>query len=171
MLGHTEAPDRGVDSTMATVLDVAQYTLNQRGEITAMKLHKLVYYCQAWSIVWTGNVMFHERIWACNSGPVVRELYEAHRGRFRVDAVAGGFATNLTGDERATVDRVLSFYGDKSAQWLSDLTHIEDPWKQAWRAGTVHQRRYAEITLDSIAQYYSDSLSHLRTSMRAAPRL
>ena len=33
------------------VHDVVKYILNQTGPIPAMKLQKLVYYCQAWSLV------------------------------------------------------------------------------------------------------------------------
>ena len=35
-----------------SALDVAKYILKEHGEMTAMKLQKLVYYCQAWSLVW-----------------------------------------------------------------------------------------------------------------------
>lgn len=37
---------------MATVFDVAQYILEIKGTLAAVKLQKLVYYCQAWSLVW-----------------------------------------------------------------------------------------------------------------------
>ena len=39
---------------MASAHDVAAYILKKLGPMTAMKLQKLVYYCQAWSLVW-GN--------------------------------------------------------------------------------------------------------------------
>src|SRR6267142_182405 len=39
-------------SGAVTAHDVAAFILKQRGEMTAMKLQKLVYYCQAWSLVW-----------------------------------------------------------------------------------------------------------------------
>ena len=32
--------------------DVAVYILNKLGSCTSMKLHKLLYFCQAWSLVW-----------------------------------------------------------------------------------------------------------------------
>ena len=35
-----------------TVFDAAAYILEQSGEMTAMKLQKLVYYSQSWSLVW-----------------------------------------------------------------------------------------------------------------------
>ncbi len=37
-----------------SVLDTAKYFLHHAGEMTAMKLEKLVYYCQAWSLAWDG---------------------------------------------------------------------------------------------------------------------
>ena len=35
---------------MATALDVAKYVLEQQGPMTTLKLEKLVYYAQAWSV-------------------------------------------------------------------------------------------------------------------------
>ena len=43
---------------MAEVLDVAAYILKKQGPMTAMKLQKLVYYCQAWSLVWQSKPLF-----------------------------------------------------------------------------------------------------------------
>ena len=43
---------------MATVFDVAAYILAKRGEMTAWKLQKLVYYSQAWSLVWDQRPIF-----------------------------------------------------------------------------------------------------------------
>ena len=61
---------------MADVFDVAKYILEKQGSMTTMKLQKLVYYSQAWSIVWDEKPIFAERIEAWASGPVVRELWK-----------------------------------------------------------------------------------------------
>ena len=37
---------------MATIFDVASYILSKQGPMTTMKLEKLCYYAQAWSLVW-----------------------------------------------------------------------------------------------------------------------
>jgi uncharacterized phage-associated protein len=60
----------------------------------------------------------------------------------------------LTGDERSTIDIVLDFYGGKSAQWLSDLTHREQPWLAARRGLPDGERGSREITLSSLEEYY-----------------
>ncbi|GAA0870137.1 DUF4065 domain-containing protein [Brevundimonas basaltis] len=135
---------------MPSARDVAQHILERRGGMTAMKLQKLVYYSQAWSIVWDDNVVFPEPIEAWRNGPVVRDLWESTRGQFRVDRVPGGTAGNLSAAQQETVDRVLAAYGDKDAQWLSDLTHMEAPWQEAFARG-----QSSPISLEIMSEFYS----------------
>ena len=47
---------------MASVNDVAQYVLNRIGYTSTMKLQKLVFYSQAYSLASTGNPLFEDRI-------------------------------------------------------------------------------------------------------------
>jgi uncharacterized phage-associated protein len=140
---------------MASVHDIAAYIVAKRGRMTAMKLQKLVYYAQAWSVVWDERPLFAERIEAWANGPVVRELYDLHRGSFEVAGWPHGDAGRLSEAERSTVDTVLDFYGDRSAQWLSDLTHTEQPWLLARRGVPEGERGNREITLSSMEEYYS----------------
>ena len=141
---------------MTSVHDVAAYILRKMGPMTAMKLQKLVYYCQAWSLVWEDKPLFKARIEAWANGPVAPALYQKHRGLFKVTAWPLGDSTALEGDagEKSTIDAVLEFYGNQSSQWLSDLTHGEDPWKNA-RRGLPHGAPCKnEITTASMAEYY-----------------
>jgi uncharacterized phage-associated protein len=66
---------------MVSVHDVAVYILQKRGKMSAMKLQKLVYYARAWHMVWEDAHLFREDIEAWANGPVVRELYNVHRGK------------------------------------------------------------------------------------------
>lgn len=139
---------------MANVFDVAAYILSRRSPMTAMKLQKLVYYCQAWSLVWDEAPLFSERIEAWANGPVVRELYEVHRGMFRVQQLPLGNPEALTAEQRETVDAVLKFYGDKPSQWLSDLTHQEAPWREARKGYASGEYCDNEITTSAMAEFY-----------------
>ncbi len=47
---------------MATCFDVAKYILTKMGKLSTVKLQKLVYYAQAWSLVWDDEPLFNERI-------------------------------------------------------------------------------------------------------------
>ena len=140
---------------MASVFDVAQYILQKQGRITAMTLQKLVYYSQAWSLVWDEEPLFEEKIEAWSNGPVVRKLFNSHRGCFLVSKIPKGDPSKLTTTQKETIDAVLDFYGHRTAQWLCDLTHMEDPWRQA-REGVPEGRQCDnEITHSMMHEYYA----------------
>lgn len=139
---------------MATIDDVAKYIIKKMGTITAMKLQKLVYYSQAWSLVWDEKPLFKARIEAWANGPVAPSLYDEHRGSFKVSSWPRGDTKNLTQDEKDTIDSVLEYYGNKTSQWLSDLTHQESPWKEARRGLMPGQRGSEVISHASMAEYY-----------------
>ena len=140
---------------MITVQDVAAYILSKKSPVTAMKLQKLCYYAQAWSLVWDDRPLFSDRIEAWANGPVAPALYARHRGQFEViGSEIGGDAPVLTEDERDTVDAVLEHYGDKSSQWLGELVHQERPWKDARHGLHPGERGETEITHAAMAEYY-----------------
>ena len=152
----TEGSTQRTGEAAVSVHDVAAYILSKQSPMSAMKLQKLTYYCQAWSLVWDDRPMFPEPIQAWANGPVVPALWERHRGRFNLDRQwAIGDPGRLDEDARETVDVILRDYGDKSAQWLSDLTHAERPWAEARRGMAAGDRGSAEITQLALADYYS----------------
>ncbi len=138
----------------ASVFDVAKYILSKKGPITAVKLQKLVYYSQVWSLVWDERPLFSERIEAWTYGPVVPKLYQQHRGQWLISKIRGS-VSNLDWVAKETIDEVLAYYGDKTSVWLSDLSHMEAPWRDA--RGTLHNDAHSgeEITLEAILEYYS----------------
>jgi uncharacterized phage-associated protein len=152
ILMELRAPREG--ETMASVHDVAAYILKNRGPMSAMKLQKLAYYSQAWSLVWDERPLFAERIEAWANGPVAPALYDKHRGSFNVQAWPYGNPDALDGAAQATVNIVLAGYGDKDPQWLSDLSHLEAPWKNARRSLAPGERCSEEITPAALAEYY-----------------
>lgn len=142
---------------MATVHDVAAYILQKQGGMSAMKLQKLVYYAQAWTLAWLDRPLFAERIEAWANGPVVPALWPHHRGKFAVTPPWPlGSPEALTADEKGAIDRVLDFYGDKSPQWLSDLTHMERPWREARGNLSEDTPSGAVIAVELMADYYSN---------------
>lgn len=137
------------------IFDIANYILSQTGQISTMKLQKLVYYCHAWSLVWDDKPLFQNRIEAWANGPVVADLYNAHRGMYEVVRFRGGDASKITGDTKNTIDSVLETYSDKSAKWLIDLTHLESPWQDARKDLAPTDRGNNVITNEAIFEYYS----------------
>lgn len=144
---------------MLNVFDVASYIVEELGTVTTMKLQKLVYYCQAWSLAWDEDVLFPEKFQAWANGPVCKELFDLHKGLFTINSSAM-FNQKLSGndftqDQKDTIDSVIEYYGDKSPTWLSDLTHSELPWIEA--RGDCQEGAYCSncISEDTMQQYYA----------------
>lgn len=141
---------------MASVLDVAKYILDTLGEMTTMKLQKLVYYCQAWSLGWDEIPLFDEDFEAWANGPVCPKLFERHRGQFSVDNSLFSDLPpyNFTDEEKETMDTVLDYYGNKAPHWLSELTHKEAPWREARKGYPDGASCSRVVTKESMLQYY-----------------
>lgn len=144
-----------VTEMAVSVFDVVKYILQKQGPVTAMKLQKLVYYCQAWSLVWDEQPLFKEKIEAWQNGPVVRELFAEYKGCYSVSSCGKGKISNLEDFQKETIDSVLKYYGAKSPQWLSDLTHMEKPWQKARRGISDGAHASVEIPLAEMEEYYS----------------
>lgn len=141
---------------MANVFTTAKYILDTKGSMSAMKLQKLCYYCQAWSLVWDDKELFPEDFQAWANGPVCVELFHHTQGSFTVNASdeADRVDGELDANQKDTVNKVLDYYAQHDAQWLSRLTHMEKPWNDA-RQG-VHPGEGCNniITKASMAEYY-----------------
>lgn len=144
-------------SPSVSAMDVAAYILKIIGHCTTMKLHKLLYYSQAWSLVWDECPLFNDRIEAWANGPVVPKVFRYHRGLY--DVSSENFLTGnpncLSQTQKDTINSVLNFYGKKSAQWLINLTHSEDPWIDARKGLEPMERGHRIISNAAMAEYYS----------------
>lgn len=129
---------------MTTATDVAELIKSKMPGVDKLKLQKLVYYTQAWSLAWRRAPMFNDPIEAWRHGPVVRDVYEGKPGD----------ASRVQGDELTVVDVVLAHYGTHSGAWLRDLTHREPPWRDARKGLSPEQRSNRQIPLDSLRAFY-----------------
>ncbi|ASN40957.1 hypothetical protein CGQ24_07455 [Arthrobacter sp. 7749] len=140
---------------MATVHDVAAYILSRvDGRISTMKLQKLCYYSQGWSLAWDERPLFNARIEAWANGPVITELYREHRGNFSVTEWPKGDASALSENEVETIEAVLDGYQHLTGQQLSDLTHAERPWLTARNGIPNGARCQDEVSLDTMQDFF-----------------
>ena len=146
---------------MATVHDVAAYILSKQGEMTTMKLEKLLYYCQGWSLAWDGVPLFEDELQAWANGPVCYATFRKHKGHFTVASWPSGNPDALTADGKETVDAVLDAYGSLSGQQLSDKTHHERPWLEARGDTKPGEPCRMPLSLDTMQDYFGglDQLS------------
>lgn len=122
--------------------------------MTSYKLQKLVYYAQAVHLASSDERLFGDRIEAWRDGPCTPALYERHRQRYLVETVAGD-PSRLDADEMNSIRRALVYYGNQSAEWLVNQTHLEDPWHDARRGAPDHSQGRNEISVEAIRDFYA----------------
>ena len=141
---------------MANVFDAAQYILYKMGRMSTWKLQKLCYYSQAWHFTWTETPLFQEDFQAWTNGPVCPELFYAHQGKFMIDEndLEAGDMSELTEDEKESIDIVLERYGGREPYDLREQSHSEPPWKNA--RGNMPETAKCQnvITKESMGEYY-----------------
>lgn len=141
---------------MASVFDVAKYILNKKRRMSTWKLQKLCYYSQAWSLAWTETPLFEEDFGAWKNGPVCRELFCEHKGRFFVseDDLAKGDYNRLNSDQKETIDIVLRDYGNMEPFELRELSHSEEPWINARKGIADDESCNNVISKSSMGNFY-----------------
>ena len=148
---------------MASVLDVAKAVLDVSGPVTTMKLEKLVYYCQALSIVKCGHTIFPEQMEAWVNGPVAPALFKAHAKRYVVTALdfdGVGDSSKLSPSDQEVVRTVVGKLGGLSGEELRELSHVEAPWRDARGDASAHERCNNVIPTAAMAAYYSANRSN-----------
>jgi uncharacterized phage-associated protein len=139
--------------------------------ISPMKMQKLAYIAQGYSLVETGEPLFDELFEAWQFGPVLPSLYhecKVYRNGSVTDYLRDvdlhtsqySAAPLPTGDE--AVDQIIDFvwhqYGKQNAVALSDWTHAKGgPWYTVTKGGTEILRN-KDIPNDLINDYFRENL-------------
>lgn len=145
---------------MANVFDVAKYILTEIGDMSTMKLQKLCYYSLVESIKKNpAKPLFREKFEAWANGPVCRELFDIHKGKFSINKAMIPnklLSRNFTSEDAKIISYVIEEYGRFTGAELSEKTHSENPWKIA-RAGYLPAENCRiEITNKDIYEFYKN---------------
>jgi uncharacterized phage-associated protein len=146
--------------TMASALDVAKWFLStidrESGDsITNLKLQKLIYYAQAWSLVMLKRPLFSEPIEAWAHGPAVDVVFQEYKA-FSFNAIPlPDSIPAFTPEEIRLLQDIYEVYGEKTAKALENLTHDEEPWRTARGNLPPEARSRKEISHESMFDYYS----------------
>ena len=144
-------------SKQVDAIELAKYVIVKMAEkgkkINHLKLQKLLYYVQAWHLVYTNEPLISENFEAWLHGPVVRKVWDYYK-KYSVmfDDLPCEEVDNieLTEEQKEIIDDVLDEYGDKTGYYLECLTHVEQPWKEARQQG-----ENTPISLSTMIEYYS----------------
>lgn len=135
---------RGNAMPNLSAADVADYLLAQMCEecgdtISNLKLQKLLYYAQGFSLAETGKPLFPEPIKAWQHGPVVPSVYGNYKthGSGSIPKPQGVSFDKFSEAERSLLDEVYKVFGQFSAWKLRNMTHEEPPWRTTPRDETI----------------------------------
>lgn len=149
--------------------DVADEIRRLKPNVGDTALQKLLYYAQGWHLAFTGEPMFAEAVMAWDMGPVVAELWaDQKHGRPRPTP------SELDDRARSTIEHVLRKYGSLTARDLVNLTHQEQPWRDAYRLRSRLLRQHVAITHEAMERFFEqdDELVPLREeAARLADRM
>jgi len=141
---------------MSSAHDLAAYILQKQGPLTAMKLQKLCFFSQAFSLGLFNEPLFSEEIEAWVDGPIVRALWNRHAGGHTIKQWNGN-PVAIPEDKQPFIDTVLYFYGEMPAQELSNLTHEGQPWLDARKGLRPNEPGSRVISHDAMRHFYRQS--------------
>lgn len=133
---------------------------DKKASLTHKKLQKLLYYAQAWSLVFNDRKLFNEPIEAWVHGPVVPSLYHNFKqfGYSRFEIKDGVSEPQLKDEDQNVIDSVWSTYGKYDADYLEMLTHSEEPWINAREGVGSFESCKNEISLTDMKDFYGRKL-------------
>lgn len=145
-----------------TALDVAAWFLANPAlidgeKITHLKLQKLVYYAQGWSLALLGTPLFDEELEAWAHGPVARSLYRAFapHGWDYLAPIPDRAIVEFGEQKVALLKEVAESYGSYSAKRLEHMSHQDEPWISARGNLPPEARSNAVIDKSSMAAYFT----------------
>ena len=136
---------------MLAALDVAKHLIRVGYDpenpmdsvwICPLRLQKLLYYCQGWSLALLGRKLFDEPLQAWVEGPVVRSVYDRFSGTrspISPEAIEEP-DVSLSMTEAALVEMVWKEYSRFTPKELVARTHNEPAWSEA-RGGLLPTER------------------------------
>jgi uncharacterized phage-associated protein len=125
--------------------------------LTHLRLQKLLYYVQGWSLGLRNEPAFEGRIEAWAHGPVVREIYPVFAD-FGKNPINPDEYENpsLDGVEAEFIAEVWEAYKPYSSSSLREMTHNERPWIVARGSCSPTDKCETEITHAMLREFFKE---------------
>lgn len=131
--------------------------------LTPMKLQKLLYYVQGWSLAETGAAIFREQIEAWCEGPVVPAVQAAYQGHEKDPILdAPESPPQLDPATRELIENVWDKYKHYSAFGLSAMAQSESPWQHARNGKSESAPGKDTMAVDDIQREFEQKMTLAR---------
>jgi uncharacterized phage-associated protein len=126
--------------------------------VTHLKLQKLIFYAQAWSLALPGRgyPLFDEDLQAWAHGPVAESVFHEYKTAGWEALPAPDEVHEISEEDEAHLREILSVFGEFSAKHLERMTHSEGPWLMARGGLAPEARSNAIIPKGQMASYYGE---------------
>ncbi len=127
-------------SQTVSVLDVAAYIQQNYPKIhpvPAWKMHKLMFFCQIYSLVRENISFFREEILSTEKGIVIKELIPQHFNKLYVGGSSIGNLNHLSLKQVDLIDEVIESYGQMTSEELDKLIAMQSPNNGVSKSGPV----------------------------------
>lgn len=139
---------------------ILQRTRDKGITVSHLKLQKLMYYCQGYSLAISQEAAFDAKICAWEHGPVVSSVY-GHYSMYGSNLIPqdgiDNFFEQLSDSTQSIVDMVLNKLGNMGAWALRNKTHTEPTWLAHYDAKTSTVDKQ-EITAEEMRSYFEQEL-------------
>lgn len=143
---------------MLNCLNAAKYFIHKayedgrEAEMTNMKVQKLLYYSQSLHLALHDDPLFSDEIQAWRYGPVCPPAYRYY-SRFEAEQLpipGNPLEGNISQETKKLLEEVWEYFGEYHPYYLSDMTHLEFPWKKARKGLPAYARSTEPIALDDM---------------------
>ncbi len=133
--------------------------------VTNKKLQKLLYYAQAWSLVFNDKKIFDDPIEAWVHGPAVPAVYSEFKkfGSGNISLIVDEKDFDfLLPEDKTVLDDVWKAYGKFDGDYLEILAHNESPWQTARDGIDADESSSNEISVELMKEYYGRRLKEIK---------
>lgn len=138
---------------------IRRLTSDEEVSLIHLKLQKLLYYIQAWSLGIENRIMFDGKFQAWVHGPVNRTIYN----RFQDKSLYGFIGVDdilnrdvyISRQDADFIDYILDNYAGYTGTQLERMTHDELPWQEARRGYSPAEKCTIEISEHTMQFYYA----------------
>lgn len=154
-------------STIDTIV-LSNYILKHYGPMSHLKLQKLVFYCDAYSLAYFGEPLITDEFEAWVHGPVCRKLYDSLKDKSKLysDVAYTSDGTDvdkefqsLTSDQQDLITSILSQLSSWTSLELETSTHKEEPWTKARKGYSEADKCSVIISKEDMKGYYSKEIA------------
>lgn len=143
-----------------TIFDVANYFLkivdrDSGSTITPLKLQKILYYAQGYYLAKYDKPLFNEDFEAWAHGPANPDIYDKYK-KYSYEAIpfpkenVPDFSESLI----SFLTNIWNTFGIYDGKYLEELTHNEEPWKNARKGYEPGERCNNVISKEDMKAFF-----------------